>query len=321
MNPESAPHLPEEPKEPDKVSEKKSSIQSYVGKETPGLTKELARKLLEEQFETQERLDKEGEREKTPEDIQIINLANQATNKVIESYGFTPWDVPEKNTHLIQGEFWKNKSNGGSCTLLHQGILIRDYGSKMVEASLVFHEMLHFKSYGSVELRVGKIEQLRTGLETRTRPERKKAFEFLNEAVISELQSRFILTLKEMPLFAEEAEETKSTIAASNKLQKHEGAYYAVPNHDRTGYIVADVKHYKPQRDVLFLLMQKIQERNETDFKSTEDVFKVFVRGLFTPNLLAVGKLIDTTFGVGTFRHLASIEGGLKVLSEYVQSL
>lgn len=300
---------------------RESSIQGYVGKESSGLDKKTAKELLDEQFKTQEKMDSTKEREKTPEEIEIINFVNNATNKLLADYGIEPFDAPLKNVHIIEEQDWKDKHLGAFHKVLYQGIEIREYSQKIVMASELFHEMLHFKSYNSVELKNEKIKSFRTGLKTHTRPEGEPIFVFLNEAVVSELQKRFVATLDDNPLFKDEIERTKATIAKSKTLQEMEGLYYAKENQDSKTYTTADSESYKEQRGISMLLMEKIRQKNSENFANTEEVFNVFVKGLFSPNLLDIGKLIDKSFGIGTYRKIADLGNNLKNLREYIEKL
>ncbi|MEI7709139.1 MAG: hypothetical protein WCI76_00315 [bacterium] len=300
---------------------RESSIQGYVGKDSSGLNKRVAKELLDKQFKTQEEMDSIKDREKTPIEIEIINFVNEATNKLLADYGIESFDVPLKNVHIIEKQDWKDKHLAGGHVPLYQSIEIREHSQKIVMASLLFHEMLHFKSYNSVELKNGKIEPLRTGLKTHTRPEGKPIFTFLNEAVVSELQKRFVATLDDNPLFKDETERTKAIIAKSKTLQEMEGLYYAEEGRDSTTFITADSGFYKEQRRISMLLMEKIKQKNSENFANTEEVFTMFVKGLFSSNLLQIGKLIDKSFGTGTYRKIADLGNDLKNLREYIEKL
>lgn len=299
---------------------RESSIQGYVGKESSEFNKQIAKDELDKQFKTQERMESIKEREKTPTQIEIINFVNDATNKLLAGCGIKPFDIPLKNVHIIEEQDWKDKNLAGVHNALNQSIEMREYPEKITMASELFHEMLHFKSYNSVELTNGKIESFRNGLKTRTRPEREPIFVFLNEAVVSELEKRFLTTLDDNLLFKDEIECTKATIAKNKSLQAKEGLYYAKEIQEGI-YTTAHTEFYKEERGILMMLMEKIRERNPGNFEDTEEVFTMFVKGLFSPNILHIGKLIDNSFGAGTFRKIADLGNDLKNLREYIEKL
>lgn len=299
---------------------RESSIQGYVGEESSELNKQIAKNELDKQFETQEKMNSIEAREKTPVEIEIINFVNDATNKLLADYGIEPFDVPLKNVHIIKEQDWKDKNLAGVHNALYQNIEVRAYPEKIVMASNLFHEMLHFKSYNSVELKNEKIESFRNGLKTRTRPEGEPIFVFLNEAVVSELQKRFLTTLDNNLLFKDEIECTKATVAKNKSLQVKEGLFYAKEIQEGI-YTTDHTEGYKEERGILMMLMEKIRERNPGNFEDTEEVFTMFVKGLFSPSLLHIGKLIDSSFGTGTFREIADLGNDLKNLREYIEKL
>jgi hypothetical protein len=294
------------------------SIGKIIGPDTVDLNKQDTQKHIRENFSIQRLLN--GEREKTPVEREIFAFANAATNEVLERYGGSSWDVPDQNVHIIQEEYWQEKDKAGHYDNTRQTIIMREYSQKIVLASEFFHELMHFKSFNGIELKEGKLEEYRSGLKTRTRPEGVTVLRALNEATISELQKRFVATLNTHPLFSDEVATTQKTIADSEAVRSQEELYYAEQTENGT-YTVATMTHYAPERKMLSSLIDKLATKNPSRFSSSEEVFDLFARGLFKPNLLELGKLIDTSFGVGTFRKIGELDTDTSALAAYIDSL
>lgn len=295
-----------------------SSIKRFIGKETPELSKEQARKTLEDRFANPEFA--AIEREKTPEEKEIITFVNEKTNELLAAYGIEPFDVPVENIHFIKEDEWQKRTDATAIYYNQlQGIVLRDLPQKMVLANTVFHEMLHFKSFNGIELVDDVMEEQRSGIRTHTRPERQDALRGINEAVIEELSKRFTLSLQE-PLFKKEIEESKTILA---KKDFGEDAYYAslVSEEDKTATYEVARFAYAEERNNLTSLIHKIRERSSRSFGSDEEVFSIFVQALFKPNLLELGKLLDETFGVGTFRKIALMNKDHEASKEFIDSL
>ncbi len=80
---------------------------------------------------------------------------------------------------------------------------------------------------------------------------------------------------------------------------------------------------YPVQRKALVALITKIAEKREM---KAYDVFKVFCSAMCSGNIIPLGRLIDNTFGVGTFRALASVDNALtdaaaKRLKQFIDHL
>src|SRR3989339_1314162 len=98
---------------------------------------------------------------------------------------------------------------------MSQAITVKEEPHKTTMALEIFHEMLHFKSYASVQLKdeAEKLEEYRMGLTVQSRTEEKKTyFDNLNEGLTEELSIRFIKSLDNHSLFKDEIAETKRII-------------------------------------------------------------------------------------------------------------
>ena len=89
----------------------KSSIDRIVGK-IPEEEKGDVSNEMSDRFETQYFMKDAPERPKSPEDLRLLELADQETNAVLAKYGIKPFFVPAKNIYVIDPAEWRR--NGTS---------------------------------------------------------------------------------------------------------------------------------------------------------------------------------------------------------------
>ena len=61
---------------------------------------------------------------------------------------------------------------------------------------------------------------------------------------------------------------------------------------------------YRSERERLYTMLEEIQKANSEEFKSTDEVFNVFARAQLSGRLLPLARLIEKTYGKGSFRKL-----------------
>jgi len=303
-----------------------------------------------ERFDDQAFEDLRGkEREKTPEELQIISLANKATNEVRQRYGLENFDIPPDNIHVITEEAWPREKGVAFFNSMLQGVAMREKLSNLAFMKTVFHEMLHFKSYNAAQITTGEnpeLDEYRLGLTVRTRDGKKMYFVNFNEAVTEEMTKRFARKLLRNPLFADEIKQTRDVMAQhpqaitdSGKSLFDEDTFYAEIQGSKSwresvdrlfgrrilGSGVTKISiegfTYQPERKILNILIDKIFERNSDKFQDREEVFEVFAKGMMTGNILPVGRLIERTFGNGTLRKIGELDSDMRAQEEFVNSL
>jgi hypothetical protein len=265
------------------------------------------------------------EREKTPEEQVILELANNATNELLKEYEVEVFSIPDKNIHIIPEKDWQDDKESAFYDSMAQAIAIREAPAKVVFLKTVFHEMLHFKSYNAMQVisdAKGKVNQYRVGLTVITRDGEKKFFKFLNEAVTEELTKRFVARLFDNPLFSEERKRTAEIMNRYPNARTRQGrksfddeVFYAdtldddtwkdavgrVFGKERNRIIISEGFSYKEERDFLSLFVDRLYQKNYREFDNREEIFDLFAQAALSGNLLRIGKLIDRTFGIGTF--------------------
>lgn len=70
------------------------------------------------------------------------------------------------------------------------------------------------------------------------------------------------------------------------------------------GFEEADQFHYSKQRETFKKLIEELYDRNKIDFDSEDDVLALFIKGGFDGNIMPVARLVEKTFGKGSFREL-----------------
>lgn len=331
-----------------KFEKPKSSIERVVG-----ATSEVEKEILKEKaelFDNQifESL-KGAEREKNAEDLEMIGIANYATNAMRLKYGMEEFDIPAQNFHIIPGHEWvKDQSLDGIAGVYNssmQAVVMRDTGAtSLVMLSTFIHEALHFKSYNALQIldadnrsekigltNISKAKSYRDGLMTRSRDGKEHYFSELNEAITEELSKRLMAGMKneleESPLFAEEIRQTQelikkhsSTIADNGRRLFTSDTLYAETTEPdnfldatmiflgkRSEKIRTKVFAYGKQRRMLNSLIDKVWSKHKDIYKDQEEVFDVFAKAYMTGNLLTIGRLIEDTFGEGTFRKIGEL--------------
>ena len=155
------------------------------------------------------------EREKTPEELQVISLTNEATNEIRQRYGLENFDIPPDNIQVVTEEAGAEEKYDAFYDSMLQGVAAREQPAQIVFMKKTFHEMLHFKSYNALQITSGEnpeLEEYRVGLTAHTRDGKKIYFTNLNEAVTEEMTKKFAKRLFDNTLFAEELKQTKDVM-------------------------------------------------------------------------------------------------------------
>jgi hypothetical protein len=336
--------------------EKFSSFERVVGNIHDSV-KEIVLHETNEQFRNQnfESLI-QRERQKTPEELQILSLANSVTNELRREYGLSDFDIPAENIHIITDKAWgEGKDEQGSfglCQPEFQRILLREQLSNMVFLTIAMHELLHFKSYNVLQVirgGKGKLGVYRSGLRIQSRDGKTFYLNGIDEAVTEELSQRLIRKFFDHPLFAKEEAQTKKilnqypgALRAPGKTLFTPDVYYAQLKEESKGKkwlkavgrifgfkkvikeepdILCQEMAYPQERKIFNTLIDKLYEKNTDQISNREAVFNVFAKAMLTGNILPLGRLVDGTFGKGTLRRIGELDHDTQALEAFVDSL
>ncbi len=324
----------------------KSSFERVVG-DISSEEKENIKKEFNDQFDDQAFESLVGkEREKTPEELRIIGLANEITNKLRKEYGLDDFDVPAQNIHIIKENEWpKHRKESAIYMSVLQGVVSREHEASLVSFAHIVHEMVHFKSYNAAQVTESEEPELmeyRGGLRVNTRDGKTGYFRNLNEAVTEEITIELMLRVLHDPLFEKEIKQTEDlgsrypdAVTADGEPLFDDDTYYArlvdeTTLKDKVGRLLGKERSrnisalkfsYPRQRKILNELIAKLFERNAQKFGSADEVCAVFTKGMMTGNLLSIGRLVDGTFGRGTLRKIGELDEDIKTQEEFVKSL
>lgn len=264
------------------------------------------------------------EKERTPEHEKMIALADQLTNELLQKYGLPDFQVPVDNVHVIyEKKWWRNTDFTGFYLSQFQAVVVRDNKFKLTFFKMLAHELLHMKSYNAMQLKQGfdddtKVTSYRSGLETLARDidDDDHYFKLINEAVIESLAIEIFSQAKTNPIFASDLRNSKNI---THSLPAHD--IYQNPD---TYYVKKERKYpdgeegnenefnthetssgygYGEERMSLNILIDKIMDHH-SEYKDRQEVFDLFAQAVLQGNMMPLARVIEGTFGRGTFRSL-----------------
>lgn len=276
-----------------------------------------------------------------PEELsELITAVNGFLRKFLKRYGLDSVDIPAENIHIVdrarltpeQIGILDRKYKDRMAVYVaptQQIMFFRDYAAdnKMEFTQALVHEMLHLNSFLSLQKqKAGKIYDYKLTTESESGQEDiflkyrrlgfriyssddKTYFYDTDEAIITELSMRFDWKyFSRLPLLAEEYKGRQETIKravrqlgeSAEELKKKWAVVKIVD-----GKIVA-IKNYshKKERAGLDELISDLYEKNKSDFSSREEIFGLFAKASLTGRLLPIAKLIEKTYGKGSFKQL-----------------
>lgn len=263
---------------------------------------------------------------KSQTEIAVLDFVNQETNRLREECGAESYDIPIENYHIIPDDVYK-KINGESsdavCFNERQGVMFKasEFRSNPVNfGSVALHETLHLKGHFTIEVEEdgnGEVETtpFREGVSARAAQKKglngeyHEHFKGLHEAIVSEQQKRSTPNLLNIPELADEKERLNSpeAILLKEKISKKRnidiGDVVWVGDNEKEYETI----NYEKQRKVLRYICDQIQQDFKDKYNSTDDVFKEFLSAQFTGRLLPIARLVESSFGEGSFRLLGDM--------------
>lgn len=258
------------------------------------------------------------EREKTPEEIEMINDILSKMPEFVSKYGADLPPVIADHIHILdeknltkeaREEKAKNPENGGYVPA-QQFAYIFDTGSPLKNAGAIVHELLHFSSFNSFEknTKLGKREAKirRTGFEIHDNSGDGKEVYFLdfNEAIIEELAKRFDKEyFSSIPPLKKEVQDRQEFIDKHRGGKQGDVSFVQIKQAE-AGTLDWQIEPYaySKYRKQLRDMIKNIYEKNKGSFKSREEIFNVFASSAMSGKLLASARLIEKTYGKHSFR-------------------
>ncbi len=297
-------------------------------------------KLTKESKEELRRL----EYPKSPIELALIDVANQETSELMEKAGLDPYDIPERNIHIVPPEIYKRASeeHGSALSIARDQVILMDArecrASLLAFARYTFHELMHLKGHFTLEVQEiverekpdVKETAYQSGL-TVYSPQKKRLhgeyhehFRGAEEAIVALQEKKFLSELLKHPLFKEEKEwlDSSEALEFKQKIAKDE----ELPIED-IFWVSKDGQEYEAidywrQRKVLNYVMEQIRVAYPDEvYKSTEDVLSEFRNSIFTGRLRPIKKIVEHTFGKGSFRVLGMMKDDKESPVEVLEAL
>ena len=132
----------------------------------------------------------------------------------------------------------------------------------------------------------------------------------LHEAIVSSQEKRLLNKLLELPalakekewLMSDEAKELRKKLAEKKEIPENDIIWVGKKEEDDWESVF-----YLQHRRVLDYVCDEIQKQFPDQYQNAEDVFKEFLKAHFTGQLLSVARLVEKTFGKGSFRLLGNM--------------
>jgi hypothetical protein len=230
----------------------------------------------------------EFEIEKSPRDMEIISIAEECVRNFLKEYGRDKeLPVSPANIHYLRPngtkEFTEGRLFDGGHASTRASILIDRIASDAEVAVITFHELFHLLSYKAFQVTKKEkpdVEDYRSGFAVTSRDGEETYFQDFEEAIIGLATSQFFeKVIKTHPLFQEEMlkrEQEGNAITTSRQEELNQ----------------------------LNALIDDLYKKNSDRFSSRDEITRLFIDAQVNGHLLQVGRLIENTYGKGSFREI-----------------
>ena len=262
------------------------------------------------------------EYEKKSHEKLAAEQANELTNQFLRGLGLTPFDVLEQNIHILPGNLYEEFDDPPHIAVTfqkEQSIIINAERAQdpLMRCSVILHEIVHLKNFLIIEASGEDWDTYRGGLQVSSTSKREKetgpytAFRGLNEAVVAEIEKRYLPDLVEANPLLKEKYQLAS--ALQPPLSKEELARWESIDPKEIIWVSKDRTEavhfaYSEQRKVLHFIIDQIYKDNQDRFSNREEVLRLFFASHFTGRLTELAKLVNGTFGDGSFRTLGFLD-------------
>lgn len=278
---------------------------------------------------------------KSPQEAELLDFANRETNRLLEELGAEPFDVPAQNCHIVPSEIYKQitDSEGAAVTVYNNQAIYFDAAhyrdNPVYFGASALHEMLHLKGDRAIEVEDAPKKEEEKPTEPGSEPQIRtnyyrtgigvnaeyslghrgrfhRHFNGLNEAIVAETEKRLLDKLMEHPALAKEKAEFESE--ETRKFRGNLATHDEIPEGDIIWAKKVGPDRWRPtklgyprQREVLNYACEEIQKQFPEKYADADEVLKEFQRSHFTGRLMLIGRLVEKTFGEGSFRLLGNM--------------
>ena len=229
------------------------------------------------------------ELEKSERDITIIKFAEEAVTQYMKQYGRKKDIVlPLNKVHLLKEggtkEYTEGKLSEGGFSGKIGSVLVDRVKSDIEFSLFAFHELFHSKSFHILQRTKAdaqgrqEITEYRGGFVVTTRDGKTDYFYDVQEAIIGLMTKRFYEDyVTTSPLFKDELDASRTAINLGSEREMRK----------------------------LDAFIDELWNENAEYFKTREEILGLFIDAQVNGKMLKVARLIEKTFGKGSFRELA----------------
>lgn len=227
----------------------------------------------------------EQEIDKSERDKEILSIATDAVRAYAAEYGRERFiELPLEHIHLLKpggtAEMTEGRLEIGSHATVPGSIVI-DRRSDLETAITAFHELWHtLASHNAIQVtKDGRLTWYRSGFGMSSRNGENEYFHHLDEALTGLATARFV----------------------NERLRAEEGFKDEIREREDRGEAIDTTR--KPEIAEFMRVVDDLAERNQESL-DREKVLDLFFRAQVTGNVLPVARLVEATYGKGSFRKL-----------------
>lgn len=321
-------------------------IQSQIKKIVGGsdIEQATAQKIHEETVAEAQAASFKNEREKTELELRMLAHAEKNVNALRAKHGLAPITLPPEKLHTIDSDHLTLgtvtlRTSGGYEVMTQQTIVTdaEEIAKKGVgRFDMIQHESLHAGQHQSLQVRKGTgniaVDGYRMGVGVKSlRPNETGEYPNyllpLNEAITEENSRRLVINTETDDselgsALAERHRQFKEFKGFCDKHPHNHGYPEALLQDDviqskinpENGRPSVMPFAYYDERQAMWKLFDKIHEKNPDAFpgKSPEEareaMFDMVTKASFDGNIMPFGRLMNDTFGRGTFREYGHLQ-------------
>jgi hypothetical protein len=265
------------------------------------------------------------ERRKTREEEETIEEILLRVPEFVSAYGGQPVSgISPANFHFAdvaklpaaEAERFEEANVGGFYDFERQAaVIFPEERSALVTAQRVLHELMHFEGFAAMQPQGARaagassdavaLVPRRIGFSVFDAAHSRRFFRDVDEAIIEMLAARFDERhFGGIPALASDLERRQSVRGRVKRAPGEIAAVFSAQDREGRWETVIAEWRYKEMRERLNILIGEIHSRNRPRFASEDEVFALFARAVFTGRLLEVARIVESTFGPGSFRKL-----------------
>lgn len=274
------------------------------------------------------------EREKTAEELTMIERASENVNQLRAKHGLAPADLKMEDVHMLRKESNTVEGKEGGSTGHSDGeaAVVTEYPKEAARFATIQHELIHLGGYNAINVPKDSDEPkvYRVGLQVQgQKPDEEGNYPSflspLNEAVTEENARRITMAIPESdPELGKLTTKRKQSLEDMEAIRKRgnpvadaavlqEELYFTDVDWEKKTLDV-QTSSYSEERKAMWQLFDKIHEKNPDAFpgKSQEEareaMFDMATKAALTGNIMPFGRLMNDTFGRGTFREYGHLQ-------------